>query len=272
MNDIYRTFYEIVGRHYPEDKITYATISGIVRKKWIQHKMQMLGAGNLLDCGCNVGRISAWWHRGAVFGIDISYAVLARGMDLFPAVHFIHGDLRDMEFIRDCSIDNAIACEVVEHLNTPLVFLEHLYRVLKPGGRALITVPGYTQEQVTYIPLGAMRSYGVTSGTKGDCYLHQTYRPAELADLAQRAHFTVLDAGGFEHELRLWQKPLTMIEKLFYSMSARFCPNSHLNWLFQKTMDRFKIHMYMILDTFGFSWTLKKLVKQGRRSYVMITK
>jgi SAM-dependent methyltransferase len=272
MNDIYRTFYEIVGQHYPEDDITYATISGIIRKKWIQRKMQELGTGNLLDCGCNVGRISACWRRGVVFGIDISYAVLARGRKLFSSTHFMHGDLRDMAFIRDRSIDNAIACEVVEHLDTPQLFLEHLHRVLKIGARALITVPGYTREQVTYIPVGIMRSYGVTAGTDGDCYLHRAYTPADLVDLARRAHFTVLDSGGFETELRLWQKPLTMIEHLFYTLSARLCPASRLNMLFQRAMDRIKINAFMILDTFGLSFVLNKLIKQGRRSYVILTK
>jgi len=272
MKDIYRTFYETVGSHYPEDDITYTTISGILRKKWIEKMLRSFGPGSLLDCGCNVGRLSAGWHGGAVFGIDISYAVLRKGVELFPATAFIHGDLRSMRFIRDRSIDNAIACEVVEHLDTPEVFLKELHRILKSRSRALITVPGYTQDPVCYIPLGIMRSFGVMSGTHGEVYLHHAYKPRELTDLVQQTGFRVLEAGSFEIELRLWQKPLTMLENLYYRIGQRVCPQSRLNCLFQRTLDRMKINIFMILDMFGLSWFLKKVFKEGRRSYAVIIK
>jgi 2-polyprenyl-3-methyl-5-hydroxy-6-metoxy-1,4-benzoquinol methylase len=272
MTDIYRKFYETVGAHYPEDEITYATISGLLRKKWIHSKMKILKSGNLLDCGCNVGRLSAPWHRGAVFGIDISYAVLKRGTQLFPSTSFIHGDLRSMSFIRAQSIDNAIACEVVEHLDQPEVFLRVLHRLLKPQARALITVPGYTQERVEYIPLGIMKSYGITRGTRGNMYLHHAYKPHELVALVKRTGFQVLESGSFEIELRLWQKPLTLIENMFYALSARLCPDSHLNRLFRKTMDQIKIDTFFILDTLGLSIILKKIFKEGRRSFVLVRK
>jgi SAM-dependent methyltransferase len=272
MKDIYRRFYEMVGTRYPEDDITYTTISGLLRRRWIVKTLRTFGRGSLLDCGCNVGRLSAGWHRGPVFGIDISYAVLRRGSTIFPDSSFIHGDLRSLTFIREGSIDNAIACEVVEHLDAPLGFLKELKRILKPQGRALITVPGYTKDPVRYIPLGIMRSYGITSGTHGDVYLHHAYKPHELENLATQVGFHVLASGSFEVELRLWQKPLTLIENLYSVASIRLCPESRLNWLLHHTLARLKINVFHILDTCGLSWILKKIFKEGRRSYVIITR
>lgn len=272
MKDIYYTFYETVGAKYPEDDITYATISGLLRKKWITGTLQSFASGILLDCGCNVGRLSSGWRRGQIIGIDISYAVLHRGTQLFPKTDFIQGDLRAMRFIRDRTIDNAIACEVVEHLDAPDCFLKDLYRVLKPGSRALITVPGYTHDPVCCIELGIMRSYGITTGTHGDRYLHHAYSHDELAALVQQAGFHILASGSFEIELRLWQKPLTILENIFYVISSRVFPRSRLNRLFQRSLDRLKINVFFVLDMFGLSWLLKKMFKQGRRLYMIITK
>jgi SAM-dependent methyltransferase len=271
MSDIYRIFYEAVGAHYPEDEITYATISGVLRKKWIERTLRSFPPGILLDCGCNVGRLSSGWKGGAVFGIDISHAVLQRGKKYFPNTSFIHGDLRSLTFMRDNSIDNAMVCEVLEHLDAPFEFLKNLKRIMKPDGRALITVPGYTGRPVQYVPLGIMRSYGVTSGTHGTEYLHHAYKPHELEHLVSRAGFRVLASGSFEIELRLWQKPLTMLESLFYAASTRLFPQSRLNWLFQRTLDRLKINIFFILDVFGLSALLHRIFSEGRRSYVIIT-
>ncbi len=273
MKDRYRKFYERVGRFYPEDAITYSTLSGLLRKKWILSKIQEMPPGNLLDCGCNVGRLSARWHKGNAFGIDISFAVLQRGKDLFPEVHFIHGDLRNIAFIKSQSIDNAIACEVVEHLDKPLDFLNGLYKIMKQGGLILITTPCYTYVRPKNIPLGVLKSFGVHEGTEAECdnlYLHTAYKPEELGKLAKQAGFEVVEDGYFEFELRGWLKPLAILANIFEFISARYFPYSKLNQLFTYYIERLKINLFLILETFSLSEFLKSLFKEGKRAYIIV--
>jgi len=275
MKDRYQKFYEDVGKCYPEDKITYSTLSGLLRKKWILSRIQEMPSGNLLDCGCNVGRLSASWHKGNVFGVDISFAVLKKGKRLFPQVNFIHGDLRNIAFIKSQSINNAIACEVVEHLDKPLDFLNGLYSIMKQGGLILITTPCYTYVRPQHVALGVLRSFGVHEGTEAEhdnLYLHTAYKPEELGKMVKHVGFEVVEDGCFEFELRGWLKPLTILVGIFQFISTRHFPDSRLNQLFTCHVERFKINLFLLLETFSFSKLLKFLFKEGKRAYVLARK
>lgn len=275
MKDRYRKFYERVGKFYPEDEITYSTLSGLLRKKWILSKIQEMPPGNLLDCGCNVGRLSARWHKGNIFGIDISFTVLQRGKNIFPKINFIQGDLRNIAFVKSQSIDNAIACEVLEHLDKPLDFLKGLYKIMKEDGLILITTPCYTYVRPQHISLGVLKSFGVHEGTEekqNNLYLHTAYKPEELGKMAKQVGFEVVEDGYFEFELRGWLKPLTVVVSIFEFISARYFPYSKLNQLFTCYLEQSKINLFLILETFSFSKILKKLFKEGKRSYVVVKK
>jgi 2-polyprenyl-3-methyl-5-hydroxy-6-metoxy-1,4-benzoquinol methylase len=272
MRDRFRAFYEALGERYPEDQLVYQTLSGWIRKKWILHKQQTLPAGNLLDCGCNTGLLSKDWHSGSVFGIDLSYAVLHRGKVNAPQTSFVQADLRDLGMFKLDSFDNAIACEVVEHLDQPGMFFKHLYRVMKKSGHVLATTPNYSHKRPEKMELGILRSFGITTGTSGSTYLHTAYRPDELATLAQAAGFTIVEQGSFEHELRGWLKPLTVVQSTFNTLSRRFFPLSKLIQLYEGSINRTEINAFAILDTLSLSRILRRIFKQGRRSYILAKK
>lgn len=272
MQDQYRKFYESVGKHYPEDRIVYSTLSGLLRKKWILAKMKTMPPGNLLDCGCNVGRLSSDWEKGAVFGIDISLSVLQKGIKLFPKTNFIQGDLRKIEFAKPNSIDNAIACEVMEHIDKPIDFLKGLYGIIKKDGFVLITVPCYSYFRPRLVSLGIMKSFGVLKGTKGKLFLHTAYKHEELAKMTSDVGFKIIEKGYFEFELRGWLKLLTLVEQIFGLASERFFPDSRLNYMVARFIERLKINLFFIFETFGFSKLLKKFFKEGRRSYIIAKK
>lgn len=56
------------------------------------------------------------------------------------------------------SFDTAISCETIEHLPDPRAALAELFRVLKPGGRLLLTTPNYLG------PMGLYRGYARLRG------------------------------------------------------------------------------------------------------------
>jgi len=272
MKDQFHEFYMTLGEKYPEDCIVYNTLSGILRKKWILEKLKTIPAGSLLDCGCNIGTLSKEWRRGRVFGVDISLPVLRRGKKNAPQTAFIQADLRNLGMFKQESIDNAIACEVVEHLDKPDLFFCHLAGLIKKGGRILVTAPNFSRFRPTLVPLGVIRSFGVTKGTTGQKYLHTAYKPEELAAMAKEAGFTVIEQGSFEHELRGWLKPINILEKLLGMLSVRFFPVSRFNQLTARAIKLLEINSYTILETLFLSRILKRIFKQGRRSYILATK
>lgn len=269
MRDKFREFYESVGTYYPEDVVVYSTLSGLIRQRWINGKLRSMPPGNLLDCGCNVGTLSRDWRRGNVYGVDIAYSVLARGRTNAPRTTFIQADVCDLSMFKDSSFDSAIACEVIEHVERPDTFLDHLYRTMRKGGRLLVTSPNYTHRRPLSIGLGVLRGFGVSSGVDGDTYLHTAYKPHELTAMASQAGFTVVEQGTFEVELRGWLKPLAVAEQLLAGALMRVAPTSRMNILVQRFFDRSEILLFQILDIFGLSSVLRMFFKEGRRSYIV---
>lgn len=272
MADKYREFYELAGECYPEDKLTYSSLSGIMRKKWVLKKLEQLPSGILLDCGCNIGRLSSAWKKGMVIGIDIAFSLLVKGRNLFPHINFIQGDLRSIEFIKANSIDNAIAIEVIEHLDPVDDFLNGLFNILKPRGRVLITTPSYSKRRPVVTKLGVLKSFGIKKGVEGEGYLHTAYKPEELETLVEKSGFKIVESGSFEFESRGWVKPFTTLNSMFESISDKFFPASSLNILFVEVLNRLEIDTFYILDTLGLGKLIKLFFKEGRRSYVLAEK
>jgi hypothetical protein len=90
--------------------------------------------------------------------------------------------------------------------------------------------------------------------------------------MASQVGFKITEKGHFEFELRGWLKPLTIVEQVFGLASGRFFPGSRLNYMVARFIERLKINLFFILETFGFSKLLKKFFKEGRRSYIMAKK
>ena len=102
----------------------------------------LAGRQRILDVGCGDGSASGGWLAGrcaGYVGVDVSPAAVeaarARGLDAR-----VIEDAGTLPF-EDASFDGVLCTEVLEHLFDPLGALEEIRRVLRPGGRVVMTVP-----------------------------------------------------------------------------------------------------------------------------------
>jgi len=94
----------------------------------------------VLDVGAGTGRLTGLLlKKGArVTALDVSKKMLEVLKKKFPAVSIQVGDAEDLPF-PDESFDLVTAAFVVVHLKDPSIFFQETYRVLKPGGKLIIT-------------------------------------------------------------------------------------------------------------------------------------
>lgn len=102
----------------------------------------------VLDCACGLGygsAILAAQSRGAHFvGVDLDPGTVAYAEANFSQAYGITyraGSATDLSFIEDDSIDFLVSFETIEHLEDYSSFLSEAFRVLKPDGRLIASVP-----------------------------------------------------------------------------------------------------------------------------------
>lgn len=103
--------------------------------------IKKVGEGKILDVGCGHGYLLARLqsqHR-SLYGMDMTGGTIKVAQDRIKEASFRLADAREIPFKSD-TFDYLICTDVLEHIEGDEAIRE-CYRVLKPGGTALITVP-----------------------------------------------------------------------------------------------------------------------------------
>jgi SAM-dependent methyltransferase len=129
-----------IGLRAVEDFRTVALTSKVLK---------LLGPdpGLILDVGCGAGVFVALAHRRgfSVLGIDPSAEQVGNAHSILESIGL------PLELVRCCAVedlakegakfDSCGALDVLEHLETPAIFLQAIREVLKTDGRLVVSVP-----------------------------------------------------------------------------------------------------------------------------------
>ena len=133
----YPIMYEVEGSHWwfvGRRRIIASFMKSIVATAKVRPK--------ILDVGCGTGaNLELLAEFGSAEGVDISADALSfcrqRGLSDVK-----QGEAEALPY-DDQSFEVVAALDVVEHLDDDVAGLKEMYRVLRPGGRALLFVPAF---------------------------------------------------------------------------------------------------------------------------------
>jgi SAM-dependent methyltransferase len=147
----------------------------------------------VLEAGCGEGYGADLLaeHAQAVVALDYDELTVKHVARKYPRVHMVRGNLVTLPFPGD-SLDVVANLQVIEHLWEQERFLAECLRVLRPGGRLLITTPN----RITFSP---------GRDTPLNPFHTRELSGAELAGLLTEAGFRVEMLGGLHHGPRLAQ-------------------------------------------------------------------
>jgi SAM-dependent methyltransferase len=145
-----RDFYEAVWADLPADPEPWA---------WQRRRTLLLAevrpGERVLDLGCGAGRfVAALQAAGAeAIGVELAEAALERARRVAPGA-----DLRRVEPdgslpLAHGEVDLVWCSEVLEHVVDTTGLLTEVRRVLRPGGRLLLTVPDHGRLKRTLLAL-----------------------------------------------------------------------------------------------------------------------
>lgn len=101
----------------------------------------------VLDCACGLGygtAILAAHSMGSSFlGVDIDAGSIAYAQENFAQylIDYRLSSATKLDFIADRSVDMVVSFETLEHLDDYSAFLAEVARILRPGGRVVVSVP-----------------------------------------------------------------------------------------------------------------------------------
>jgi SAM-dependent methyltransferase len=151
----------------------------IAAKPWI--------AGSLLEVGCGEGRgVEELLPLAASYvGLDKIEEVITMLKGKYPLVDFRQVVIPPFLDFENNSFETIVSFQVIEHIENDQLFLQEIHRMLKPGGKAIISTPN------------------INHTLSRNPWHVREYKPQELIDLATGI-FDKVEAMGIGGNEKVW--------------------------------------------------------------------
>ncbi len=145
-----------------------------------------------------------------VVGCDVNEEDLACAQAMnadVPNITYEKNDALNLSY-PDGTFDLIVSCEVIEHVGDPRRMLAEIHRVLRPGGRAVLTFPNrgfpFTYDPINYVWLrlrrAHQREYAIPQGAYAFGHTYLIDRN-EFLEWAKEQGFEVQEQRSLSHHL-----------------------------------------------------------------------
>lgn len=242
------------------------------RANWVLQQVLKFNPSLMLDAGCGDGfylhLISSLLPKVRLIGLDADpKALKSARRNIKKQIRLIKGSLEKLKF-KDSIFDLVLVSEVLEHLDNDLIGLKEAYKVLKPGGLILITVPNINYplmwDPVNWV-LERVFNFHFESGFWAGIWNQhkRLYNPIKLKFLLKKAGFGNIDIQSltlvclpFNHYL------LNIFARILVLRSQTF-QTSSLNKFSYNQENKFQINPFWLVFAFDKLNDIFKSKKMG---------
>ncbi len=178
---------DLLERRIKASEESKGTSTSAVIDHALKAALEMGTTRSMLEYGAGMGdlirRLVAAGWSGAITGADL----FARPEGLPEHVAWVQEDLNRSLQVPDASFDVVVSTEVIEHLENPRAVAREFARLLRPGGRVLLTTPN----QESLRSLVSLVVAGHFALFQDSCY------PAHITALLRKDLLRVFQEAGF---------------------------------------------------------------------------
>jgi SAM-dependent methyltransferase len=100
-----------------------------------------IGLGEaVLDIGCGMGYVIGHLKARERHGTDNLGQLIDYAKRMYPGVDFLNTDALALEYT-DCSFDTILLLDILEHVEDDKALLQRTHKMLKAGGRIIVSTP-----------------------------------------------------------------------------------------------------------------------------------
>ncbi len=136
----YESYWNRGKNHFSGDQQGYAANF----RRWMKRELVGLPPSTpILEVGCGDGSFTKELAHfsSQITAIDISGSQIADNAGRLPGIKFLQHDVAERLPFANGAFRVVWCSEVLEHLFDPSFALQEMHRVLRPGGKLLVTVP-----------------------------------------------------------------------------------------------------------------------------------
>lgn len=111
----------------------------------VKRNVGTVRGATVLEVGCGRGGLAHWMERqspASYVAADFSWSAVSKTASIKSSFVTEQADITNLPH-PDRSFDLVISCETIEHVLDPRSAVREMSRVLRPGGRLLLTTPNY---------------------------------------------------------------------------------------------------------------------------------